>query len=262
VISALLTALLLAQAEAPVNNPNGTMYSARFCFDAGCTKTLQLSGGALVANARIGATDFSATNASGSTAFQALRNTKWCMNSDFSCTAYWQYDTNSNLIFNDGLPALLLHNTADNKYGYVRVYSSFLQIGGNGQGSEVDHIEIGPGALGVGQLEVTATEVRVFDGLKFYMGSTGTGFAASYALTSTIDVASVAANSCLDTSVTVTGAVAGSICAVGAPAAALAGVDFTCYVSATNTVQLRTCNPTTSAKDPASGSYQVRVFNP
>lgn len=84
-----------------------------------------------------------------------------------------------------------------------------------------------------------------------------------YRAAATIDLASIAANVCgTDQTITVTGAVVGADCVVGSPAALTAGLIQTCYVSATDTVKLRTCNSTAGAIDQASASYSVRVFNP
>lgn len=81
----------------------------------------------------------------------------------------------------------------------------------------------------------------------------------------TTDLASVAAGSYADTTgITCTGAVTGAECVVGAPSSGgAAGSQFTCFVSAANTVTLRhSCNAGASACDPASATYSVRAFNP
>jgi hypothetical protein len=91
----------------------------------------------------------------------------------------------------------------------------------------------------------------------------GTAISKSLRATTTQDLASIAANTCAaDVAVTVTGAVAGAECLTSMPAASLADLQATCHVSALDTVQLRVCNEGASARDPASGSYSVRVFNP
>lgn len=75
-----------------------------------------------------------------------------------------------------------------------------------------------------------------------------------------IDFAS-ATITCSDSSaITVTGATIGDACAVGTPAAATANSDFSCYVSAANTVLVRHC-PAGTAADPASATYYVRLFS-
>jgi hypothetical protein len=80
--------------------------------------------------------------------------------------------------------------------------------------------------------------------------------------TAIVDVASIAANTCTDVAVTVTGAAAGADCVAAPPAALPAGLAASCRVSATDTVQVRLCNVTTSAVDPVSLTYGARVFNP
>lgn len=81
----------------------------------------------------------------------------------------------------------------------------------------------------------------------------------------TIDFASVTIT-CEDSAgITVTGAVAGDACFVGAPttiSGAGTGLhsSFTCYVSAADTVKVRHCAAGT-ADNPASATYYVRVFS-
>jgi hypothetical protein len=78
--------------------------------------------------------------------------------------------------------------------------------------------------------------------------------------TATLDFGSVVAGAIADLTVTVTGAVVGDIVALGAPAIPNKGTYFA-WVSATNTVTVRFANnDLTTAKDPASGSFKVRVF--
>lgn len=78
--------------------------------------------------------------------------------------------------------------------------------------------------------------------------------------TATLDFGSVVAGAIADLTVSVTGAVVGDIVAIGAPAIPNKGTYFG-WVSATNTVTVRFANnDLTTAKDPASGSFKVRVF--
>lgn len=99
------------------------------------------------------------------------------------------------------------------------------------------------GAAGVG---VTSSNV-----IKESLGASTTYDAAS--ITSTCDESSA---------ITVTGAAAGDPCMVGVPAAAGAlNVSWTCYVSATNAVKIKVCNPTAGAIDAASGTFYVRTFS-
>lgn len=80
--------------------------------------------------------------------------------------------------------------------------------------------------------------------------------------TATTDVASIAAQACADVAVTVTGATTGAECVAGEPSSLNAGLTSSCRVSATNTAQVRLCNPTSSPIDPPSLTYSARVFVP
>lgn len=87
----------------------------------------------------------------------------------------------------------------------------------------------------------------------------------SYSASAVIDFAS-ATITCEDsTGITVTGAVAGDACFVGAPttiSGAGTGLHstFSCYVSAADTVKVRHCAAGT-ADNPASATYFVRVIS-
>lgn len=103
----------------------------------------------------------------------------------------------------------------------------------------------------------------VWGGLQ--IGKTGTKIDDSYAVSAvTLDIASVAAVTCLDTTLgtAVTGAAVGDVCVLGLPASPQANLGFSCFVSAADTVKIRACNPTAGALDPASAAYSVRVFDP
>lgn len=81
----------------------------------------------------------------------------------------------------------------------------------------------------------------------------------------TFDFASVTITCEDSTGITVTGAVAGDACHVGAPttiSGAGTGLHstFSCYVSAADTVKVRHCAAGT-ADNPASATYFVRVFS-
>lgn len=134
-----------------------------------------------------------------------------------------------------------------------------LQFGGNG--STISLVQFGPSGTSAPEVTVSTTGVALASGVGLTIGA-GTAISKSVAATATIDVGSIAAVTCLDTSQALTGAAAGSPCVLGAPAAATANVSWSCYVSAADTIQVRGCNVTALAIDPASGSYQIRVFNP
>lgn len=90
----------------------------------------------------------------------------------------------------------------------------------------------------------------------------GTAISKVLSATSVQDLGNIVANSCLDsTGITVTGAVDGDVVQVGvlAAVAATAGLQFTAYVSAADTVKVRACNETVAGIDPASTTYRVAV---
>lgn len=79
-------------------------------------------------------------------------------------------------------------------------------------------------------------------------------------VTTTFDFPSTAAGAISDLTVVVTGAVVGDVVAIGAPSIPNKGTYFA-YVSATNTVTVRFANnDLTTAKDPSSGSFKVRIL--
>lgn len=76
----------------------------------------------------------------------------------------------------------------------------------------------------------------------------------------TVDFGSVTITCQDSTGHTVTGALVGDPCFVGAPASPQANSNFTCYVSAADTVKVRHCAHGTAA-DPASATYYTRVVS-
>lgn len=80
--------------------------------------------------------------------------------------------------------------------------------------------------------------------------------------TSTLDFSSTSANSYSDLNVTVTGAADGDPVSIGVPGGSvLSNTSFFAWVSAANTVTVRLINnDNSSAKDPASGSFKIKVF--
>jgi hypothetical protein len=80
--------------------------------------------------------------------------------------------------------------------------------------------------------------------------------------TATLDFGVVTANSHADLTMTVTGAAVGDAVALGVPTAvaAVAGLSYTAWVSATDTVTVRAANcATTNSSDPASGSFRATI---
>ncbi len=92
----------------------------------------------------------------------------------------------------------------------------------------------------------------------------GTAITRHLSATASIDIASIAARSCTNTALTVTGAAAGNT-VVCSPTPVASGIEtlnlsWNCYVSAANTVQVRACNPTTGALDPATQTWRADVW--
>lgn len=79
---------------------------------------------------------------------------------------------------------------------------------------------------------------------------------------SALDFGSVAANSYVDVTITVTGCAVGDSVFLGVPnGAILADIVFFAWVSATNIVTIRCANnSSTTARDPASGTFRATVF--
>ena len=92
-------------------------------------------------------------------------------------------------------------------------------------------------------------------------GKTSTNrVSAVYSGSATIDFGA-STTTCTDsTGITITGVVAGDACFVGPPAAIANNSNFTCYVSAADTVKVRHCAAGTLI-DPASATYYVRVIS-
>lgn len=78
----------------------------------------------------------------------------------------------------------------------------------------------------------------------------------------TVDIGSISAVTCLDTTTTTAGARVGDVCMGGTPSAGgAANIAITCRVSATDTVTLRACNPTAGAIDPASTTFPLYILS-
>lgn len=75
----------------------------------------------------------------------------------------------------------------------------------------------------------------------------------------TLNFASIAAGATAELTVTLTGAAAGDVVALGPPAALEAGLAATGIVTAADTVTVRLLNTTGGAVDPASATWKVRV---
>ena len=77
----------------------------------------------------------------------------------------------------------------------------------------------------------------------------------------TLDFSSTSAQTCSALTATVTGSSDGDPCSLGVPNVSNVGNgNFSCFVSAANTVTVKFCNPSAGALDPASGSFKITVF--
>jgi hypothetical protein len=90
----------------------------------------------------------------------------------------------------------------------------------------------------------------------------GTVVANILSATATLDFPSIAANSFADLTITVTGAVSGdTVIANPIAGSAITDVSYDAWVSAANTVTIRaTNNSSTTARDPASGTFRATVI--
>lgn len=84
--------------------------------------------------------------------------------------------------------------------------------------------------------------------------------AVTLSFSSTLDFASIAAQSCAELPVTATGASPGDPVVAAWPATLESGLTGVMYVSAANTVKVRLCNITASPIDPASQTFAGRVL--
>jgi len=89
----------------------------------------------------------------------------------------------------------------------------------------------------------------------------GVPVATKLTSTATLDFGSVSAQSFADLTITVTGAATGDAVALGTPTEAVtAGIVYSSWVSATNTVTVRAHNYTAGPLDPASGTFRATII--
>ena len=117
-------------------------------------------------------------------------------------------------------------------------------------------------ALGVGTIELghasDTTIARASAGVVTIEGNT---VSTRLTNTATLDFGSVSAQSFADLTITVTGAATGDAVALGTPTEAVtAGIAYTAWVSATNTVTVRAHNYTAGPLDPASGVFRATII--
>lgn len=93
------------------------------------------------------------------------------------------------------------------------------------------------------------------------IGSSGTAIAAVYSATATLDFGNIIVGASADLTITVTGAAVGDAVDLGPPAAPDASITYTAFVSAANTVTVRSHNVGTLAVDQASATFRATVFH-
>lgn len=102
-----------------------------------------------------------------------------------------------------------------------------------------------------------------YDANNYFVTANDTRYTLAKTLTATaaLDFANTSAQTSTDLTITVTGAVSGDAVSLGVPnAAVLTNSSFSAWVSATNTVTIRFNNHSSSAKNPASGTFRVSVL--
>lgn len=92
------------------------------------------------------------------------------------------------------------------------------------------------------------------------VSGTNTGDNDIRTATATLDFGSIASNGSAELTITVTGAAANDTVMLGAPAALEAGLTFSGFVSATNTVTVRVHNVSGGSVDPASATWRATVL--
>lgn len=97
---------------------------------------------------------------------------------------------------------------------------------------------------------------------QFFVGNAAAALARYFFATTTIDFASIAAQTCNEQTMTVTGAAANDRVVLGLAHGVMNTGDLSAsaWVSAADTVTIRLCNPTVGALDPPSGTFSVSLF--
>jgi len=103
-----------------------------------------------------------------------------------------------------------------------------------------------------------------YNGTNLFFSPSTTRYTVDLSLTgsATLDFGSTAAGGVTDLTITVTGAADGDVVSLGVPNGSMpVSGSFSAWVSATNTVSVRYANnDLTNARDPASGTFKVRVI--
>lgn len=131
--------------------------------------------------------------------------------------------------------------------------------GGNGRGGAGGSLILSyyttAGAATIG----TLTEAMRVNASGVTIGSSGTAIVASYSSTATLDFGNIIAAASADLTITVTGAAVGDVVALGPPSAPDASITYTAFVSAANTVTVRSHNVGSLAVDQASATFRATV---
>ncbi len=132
------------------------------------------------------------------------------------------------------------------------------------------HLRGGTASAGSGPLKfssgtnLTTPEAGTmeFDGTDLYFtpNTTRKLVLTGFVNTATLDFPAIAAGSTAELTVTVTGATLGSSCSCAPNTSIEAGLSWSCYVSATNTVTIRVANISAGSIDPASKSWKATVI--
>ena len=180
-----------------------------------------------------------------------------------SLGAALQIGTNDAQNFNlevAGLTRIRIASTGRTFIGSAATATAFLQLAAGAASASNAPLKFSAGT----NLTTPEAGAIEFDGTNYYATSSTTRYTLAKTLTATasLNFPSVAASTCSDLTVTVTGAADGDGASVGVPnASILANGSYTWWASAANTVTVRFCNhQTVGALDPASGTFRATVL--
>lgn len=205
------------------------------------------------------------------TGFSATNYIPYVVNattSELTSEAAFQYDPSTNTMtvqnITNGAAGLIIEATSS---GDVNVVANGNTI--NLSSTTIQHVAQGDvelDAQGGASSNVKLVTVKTSDPSESgaiwssngYAIISGSG-AAVLKGSATIDFGSLSPGDQLTDNITVTGAAAGDVCAIGTPGPPT-GVIYTCYVSASNTVTVLANNAGLLNRDPASATFKAIVF--
>jgi hypothetical protein len=177
------------------------------------------------------------------------------------------YDINASATANNILIRLGNGTVSTATSGVTNLISSTPSINQSGTaGYTISNINVtetatGSGAKNIAKWAVGGTTVFNVDNAgATTIGAGSAAISKVYTATATLDFPSIAHNSYADLTMTVTGATTGSVVIPGAPAALEAGIGFSMWVSAADTVTVRIHNMSGGAVDPASATWRATVI--